>query len=129
MAGEKDDRSTRSRQRHSILLRMIDDSDELEIVPLVVSSIAPELEEIRNGETTIGFIERVGHLFVARTGERLDRAEECGQFLLWDHAAEELLHTVRRAQLRAGLLRTQPIDVAALIARQDDEKRSQPSAR
>jgi hypothetical protein len=53
-------------------------------------------EEIRLDGYTIGFISRAGRIFVAQTGTRLDRAEECGQCLLWDKAAAILVTLLGR---------------------------------
>lgn len=47
--------------------------------------------EVRVDDVTVGFIYRPGSVFVALLGDRLDRAVECGQFLLWDMVAAELV--------------------------------------
>lgn len=48
-------------------------------------------EEIRLDGRVIGFIHRAGRIFVALNGARLDRAVECGQSLLWDKVATQLI--------------------------------------
>jgi hypothetical protein len=60
-------------------------------VQIVVIDLDELTEEIRLNGRTIGFICRAGPIFVAMTGTRLDRAEECGQCLLWDKAATILV--------------------------------------
>jgi hypothetical protein len=61
-------------------------------VQIVVIDLDELTEEIRLDGRTIGFIGRAGHIFVAQTGTRLDRAEECGQLLSW-HKAMTFLAT------------------------------------
>jgi hypothetical protein len=34
-------------------------------------------------------VQRASRIFVALTGRRTDRAEECGQYLFWDQAATD----------------------------------------
>lgn len=60
-------------------------------IQLVVIDLDETTEEIRLDGRTIGFIGRAGAIFVAQTGTRLDRAEECGQCLVWDTAATILV--------------------------------------
>ena len=60
-------------------------------VQIVVNDLNELTEEICLDGNTIGFISRVGRIFVAQTGTRLDRAEECGQCFLWDEAATILV--------------------------------------
>jgi hypothetical protein len=60
-------------------------------IQIVVTDLDDRTEELRLDGHTIGFISRAGPIFVALTGTRLDRAEECGQCLLWDNAATILV--------------------------------------
>jgi hypothetical protein len=60
-------------------------------IQLTVVDLDHLTEEICLDGQTIGFIARAGGIFVAQTGTRLDRAEECGQCLVWDKAATILV--------------------------------------
>lgn len=51
-----------------------------------VELIADDVYAIGRGATTIGFVERVGNVFVALEGPDLARACEVGQSLSWDVA-------------------------------------------
>jgi len=84
---------------HEVRVRVASDCDQIEIVDLVVVPRDDELAEIDLDRHVLGYIQQAGHVFVALVGERLDRAEECGQSLLWDKAAAQL---VRSARLAAG---------------------------
>lgn len=64
---------------------------------LVVTDLGDGLESLAMAGRTVGFIQRAGHVFVALTGTRTDRAVECGQFLVWDEAARTLLAAPHRA--------------------------------
>jgi hypothetical protein len=75
------------------------DADRIETVSLTVVPKEDELDEIDFERHILGYILRAGHVFVALVGERLDRAEECGQSLLWDRAAAELVRSARRAEV------------------------------
>lgn len=78
-----------------VRVRLCIDADRIDTVTLKVVPRTCELDEIKVGCQLLGYIERVGHVFVALTGERLDRAEECGQSLLWDLAAAALVRQAR----------------------------------
>lgn len=65
-------------------------------IQIVVTDLDDLTEELRLDGHTIGFISRAGPIFVAMTGTRLDRAEECGQCLLWDKAATILVTLMGR---------------------------------
>lgn len=65
-------------------------------IQLTVVDLDDLTEEIRLDGQTIGFINRAGRIFVAQSGTRLDRAEECGQCLLWDKAAATLVTLLGR---------------------------------
>jgi hypothetical protein len=60
---------------------------QLRTVQVDVIELDDLTEEIRLERHAIGLIARAGRIFVAQTGTRWDRAEECGQYLLWDKAA------------------------------------------
>ena len=45
----------------------------------VYRSVRPDLVEVVVGHRTVGYLEVVGHLFVALRGERYDRAVEVAQ--------------------------------------------------
>jgi hypothetical protein len=72
------------------------EANRTETVKLMVVPRSDDLEEIDADRHVLGYIHRAGRVFVALAGERLDRAEECGQSLLWDRAAADV---VRRARL------------------------------
>lgn len=82
---------------HEIHVRMATDADQIETVVLTVVPLEGELEEIDLDRHILGYIQQAGQVFVALVGERLDRAEECGQSLLWDKAAAELVRSARLA--------------------------------
>lgn len=81
---------------HPVHVRVGLESDRIETVNLMVVPRGDDLEEIDVDRNVLGYIHQAGKVFVALAGERLDRAEECGQSLLWDKAAADL---VRRARL------------------------------
>lgn len=60
-------------------------------IQLTVVDLEHVTDEICLDGQTIGFIGRAGGIFVAQSGIRLDRAEECGQCLFWDKAATILV--------------------------------------
>jgi len=64
--------------------------DVIRVIPLTVIDLGNVVQEIRLNGQVIGFIHRADHIFVALSGARVDRAEECGQSLLWDKAAAAL---------------------------------------
>ncbi|GAB3388444.1 hypothetical protein GCM10027568_09460 [Humibacter soli] len=80
-----------SNEEQSVTLRVVDDLTGIETINLVLVTVDGDLDEVRNDGGTIGYIRHVGRLFVALHGSRRDRAEECGQFSLWDHAAQSLV--------------------------------------
>lgn len=51
-----------------------------------VALVAEDLYELRRRHTTLGFVQRVGNIFVALEGTPLSRACEVGQSLSWDVA-------------------------------------------
>jgi hypothetical protein len=75
----------------TVRLRIDDDRAGVESITLVLISVGTDLDEVRRDGLTIGYIRHVGRLFVALSGIRQDRAEECGQFPLWDYAAQRLV--------------------------------------
>jgi hypothetical protein len=81
---------------HPVHVRMDREADQIDTVSLMVVPRSDDLEEIDADRHVLGYIHQAGRVFVALAGERLDRAEECGQSLLWDKAAADL---VRRARL------------------------------
>lgn len=90
--------------RRDVRVRLCVDADRIEAVRLKVVPRNSDLDEIRIGCLTLGYVERVGNVFVALIGERLDRAEECAQSLLWDVAAAALVrHTKRNDSSPASL--------------------------
>ncbi|MET4706007.1 hypothetical protein [Frigoribacterium sp. UYMn621] len=64
---------------------------QMQTIQIEVFDLNELTEEIVLAGNTIGFISRVCPIFVAETGSRVDRAEECGQFLVWDSAAALLI--------------------------------------
>ncbi|MFD4421662.1 hypothetical protein ACFWN7_09185 [Agromyces sp. NPDC058484] len=76
-------------------LRTVGERDAVETSQIVVSAIEFDLDEVSFEGETVGFVQRAGHVFVALEGARHDRAEECGQYLLWDLAATRLLERSR----------------------------------
>ncbi|SEB85344.1 hypothetical protein SAMN04489806_1951 [Paramicrobacterium humi] len=85
----------------SVPLRVFGRDDALQIIPLDVRETADDLYVISRDSRRIGYIQRVGHVFVALVGERLDHAEECGQSLLWDKAATSLVEEADARSRRA----------------------------
>jgi hypothetical protein len=75
----------------TVWLRLWGSNDELQVVPLNITEVGDDVDAISRGDGVIGYIRRVDPVFVALVGARLDRAEECGQSLLWDKAATRLL--------------------------------------
>lgn len=65
--------------------------DEIRTIEPTGIPLDHKTEEIHLDGRVIGFIHHAGPIFVALTGARLDRAEECGQSLLWDRAAARLV--------------------------------------
>ena len=51
-----------------------------------VALIADDVYELRRGHHTLGFVQRIGNVFVALEGTPLNRACEVGQSLSWDVA-------------------------------------------
>lgn len=76
------------------LLRVEWFDDRIIVLPMIVIDRGDSDYEIRIRGRLIGFIHRAGRVFVALTGTRLDRAEECGQYLMFDLAAGKLATTV-----------------------------------
>ena len=76
-------------------VRLAARSDQLEAVELVVVHRDDELDEIDLDRRVLGYIQQAGSVYVALLGERLDRAEECGQSLLWERAAAYLVLNAR----------------------------------
>ena len=83
---------------HDVRVRVDTDDDRIETVRLTVVPRDDELDEIDLERHILGYIQQAGHVFVALVGERLDRAEECGQSLLWDRAAADLVRSARQAE-------------------------------
>lgn len=67
--------------------------DVVRMIALTVVELDDAVQEISVNGQVIGFIHTAGRVFVALTGTRTDRAEECGQSLLWDCVAESLVIT------------------------------------
>ena len=74
---------------------MANPRDEIVTIELLVRRVDADLDEIRWADRTVGYVQRAGRIFVALIGARADRAEECGQYLLWDFAAIGLLSSDR----------------------------------
>lgn len=85
------DRLNDSDRTRRIPVRMVNREEEIDLVDLDVVEISRDCDKIQYDHMVIGYIQHVGHVFVALTGPRLDRAEECRQSMLWDHAAAELM--------------------------------------
>jgi hypothetical protein len=83
--------STSTHESHMLHLRFPNERDELDEVDLTLIRIAEDIDEVDIDGSAIGYIRRVGPVFVALSGRRLDRAWECSQSLLWDKAAWALL--------------------------------------
>lgn len=75
----------------TVTVRMVTARDEIVTIRLLLRCVSTDLDEIRYSDRTIGYVQRAGRVFVALTGARADRAEECGQYLLWDQAAIRLV--------------------------------------
>ena len=65
----------------TVTVRMVNARDEIITIRLVLKYVDPDLDEIRYSDRTIGYVQRADRVFVALTGARADRAEECGQYL------------------------------------------------
>jgi len=78
----------------TVPLRLEWSDDVIRVIPLTVIDLGNVVQEIRLNGQVIGFIHRADHIFVALSGARMDRAEECGQSLLWDKAAATLVTTL-----------------------------------
>ena len=65
--------------------------DITEARALAVFRVAPEIEEVTLDTWPVGYIERVGHVFVALAGAHLDRAVECGQSVDHDAALRQVI--------------------------------------
>lgn len=74
-----------------VTVRMVDIHDRIVPIRLLVRPVAADLDEIRYSDHTVGYVQRADRTFVALVGSRADRAEECGQYLLWDLAATRLV--------------------------------------
>lgn len=74
-----------------VTVRMVDPHDRIVPIRLLVRPAGPDLDEIRYLDHTVGYVQRAHRTFVALIGSRADRAEECGQYLLWDLAATRLV--------------------------------------
>jgi hypothetical protein len=83
--------STSIYDSHMLHLRVPNERDEIEVVDLTLIRIAEDVDELDIDGSPIGYIRRVGRVFVALSGRRLDHATECSQSLLWDKAAWKLL--------------------------------------
>jgi hypothetical protein len=81
---------------HSVTLRMAVSNDRIDTVKIVILPEGSDVDEVDVDHRPIGYVQRAGHVFVALIGDRLSRAEECGQFLLWDQAAAELIRRATR---------------------------------
>ena len=55
-----------------------------------VERVSPHLLRVYTSEATVGFVERVGPVFVALAGERYDRAVEVGQYRELEPAAQKV---------------------------------------
>ncbi|MEO8907289.1 MAG: hypothetical protein ABI310_04345 [Microbacteriaceae bacterium] len=75
----------------TVPLRVAWSDYRIKTIPIVVADVDDLNCEIRCQGQVLGFIHRAGRVFVALRGTRLDRAEECGQSLLWDIAAGKLV--------------------------------------
>lgn len=91
--------SVLSRTRlHTVPVPIIDGGDRIESVNLTVVHRSDDLEEIDLDQRAVGYIQQAGRVFVSLTGARADRAEECGQYLVWDQAAAELVRRAKHEQ-------------------------------
>ena len=89
-SAEKAARRNRARQTVTVPLRLEGFDGVISTIQLRVVDVDHSTEQIFLDGQTIGFISRAGGIFVAQSGVRLDRAEECGQCLSWDKAAKML---------------------------------------
>lgn len=78
-----------------VSVRMVNDADDVDLMDLDIVEFSHDCDKIQYDREVIGYIEHVGHVFVALCGSRFDRAEECGQCLLWDQAAAKLMRQAR----------------------------------
>jgi hypothetical protein len=83
-----------------VRVRMSTDADRIETVKLLVVPRNLDLVEIDVEQHVLGYIRRAGRVFVALAGERLDVAQECGQSLLWDQAAADLVRSAVSGRAR-----------------------------
>lgn len=83
--------STTTYDPHLLHLRVPNERDEIKMIDLTLIRIADNVDEVDIDGSTIGYIRRVGRVFVALSGRRFDHAMECCQSLLWDKAAWTLL--------------------------------------
>lgn len=74
----------------SVALPIRGSHDETTVLDLVVKPVGSDLEAIQCEGHILGYVQRAGRIFVSLLGERADRAEECGQYLVWDGAAARL---------------------------------------
>lgn len=65
--------------------------DQIKTIRPVIVYVDDSICEVDLDGQILGYIQHVGKVFVALAGTRLDRAEECGQSLLWDKAASTLV--------------------------------------
>ncbi|WP_147303960.1 hypothetical protein [Subtercola boreus] len=75
----------------TVPLRLEGFEGRIRTIQIAVTDLDNATEQVCLGGQTIGFISRAGRIFVALSGTRRDRAEECGQCLLWDEAATILV--------------------------------------
>lgn len=87
---------TASLEERSVIVRMPNDYDQIEAVNLGVVAIDIGLDEVHCDHCTVGYVKRAGQMFFALEGTRSDRTKECGQYPLWDLAAQELVHRMRQ---------------------------------
>ena len=52
--------------------------------------LSPSLHSVLVGEMTVGFVHRVGHVYVALSGDRLDCSVEVGQSLIFRRAVDQV---------------------------------------
>jgi hypothetical protein len=77
---------------------MVMEARHVETTPLAApppwTRIDLDLYEVVHDGRVVGYVEVVGHVFVALTGPRYDRAEEVRQALSFSEAIEALLAVV-----------------------------------
>jgi hypothetical protein len=56
-----------------------------------ISLVGDDLYCVLSERDTLGFVHRVGNVFVALSGDNLGHAVEVGQSLSWDRAVEMVL--------------------------------------